>query len=372
MDEIDEAALPEAGIAIIGLAGQFPGAPDVETFWQNLCAGVELIRAFSDDELIASGVDPALLANPNYVKAGAVLDDITGFDAALLRHDPPRGPDSWIPQQRLFLESAWAALEDAGYRPRHLCRPHRRLRRGHASSYLLNNLVPHRRPGGRPSASTDYSGQRQGLPRHARRLQAEPARPGADRADRLLHLARRRAPGLPGLLSGECDMALAGGVSHRACRRAPATSTRRAASSRRTATAAPSTPRPRAPSPAAAWAWWCSSGWPTRWRTATTSTPSSAARPSTTTARTRSASPRPASSGQAEVIAEAQAVAGVDARDHRLRRGARHRHRAGRPDRGRGAHQGLPRRHRRDAASAPSARSRPTSATWTPRPASPG
>ena len=80
----------------------------------------------------------------------------------------------------------------------------------------------------------------------------------------------------------------------------------------------------------------------------------------------------PSVDGQAEVIAEALVVAGVPPGHHRLRRGPRHRHAARRPDRGRGADPGLPRRRPSAPASAPSARSRPTSATSTPRPASPG
>ncbi|WP_298917442.1 type I polyketide synthase [uncultured Nostoc sp.] len=101
-------------IAIIGMAGQFPGAKNIEHFWQNLKDGVESISRFSEEELISAGVEPTLLNESNYVKAGGVLDDIDLFDAAFfeLNHKEAEITD---PQHRLFLESAWEALENAGY-----------------------------------------------------------------------------------------------------------------------------------------------------------------------------------------------------------------------------------------------------------------
>lgn len=101
-------------IAIIGIAGRFPGAKNVEEFWHNLCNGVESISFFSEEELAAAGVDRALLNNPNYVKANAVLEDIEMFDAAFFGFTP-REAQAMDPQQRLLLECAWNALENAGY-----------------------------------------------------------------------------------------------------------------------------------------------------------------------------------------------------------------------------------------------------------------
>lgn len=111
-DEFDGLLEPE--IAIIGMAGRFPGAIDVERFWQNLKDGVESISFFSDEELMASGVPSDLLNNPNYVKARAVLDDIDLFDAAFFGY-APREALIMDPQHRLFLECAWEAIENAGY-----------------------------------------------------------------------------------------------------------------------------------------------------------------------------------------------------------------------------------------------------------------
>ncbi|HEX9670007.1 MAG TPA: amino acid adenylation domain-containing protein, partial [Thermoanaerobaculia bacterium] len=108
-------APPSTGeIAVVGMAGRFPGAPDLERFWQNLRGGVESIRVFSDEELVAAGLDPAFLADPRLVKARGALDGADLFDAAFFDY-PPREAQLLDPQQRLFLECAWEALEDAGY-----------------------------------------------------------------------------------------------------------------------------------------------------------------------------------------------------------------------------------------------------------------
>ncbi len=101
-------------IAIIGMAGRFPGARDVRAFWQNLKNGIESVSFFTDAELAAAGVAPELLADPNYVKARAMLEDVEAFDAELFGYSP-RDAEMMDPQHRLFLETAWAALEDAGY-----------------------------------------------------------------------------------------------------------------------------------------------------------------------------------------------------------------------------------------------------------------
>jgi acyl transferase domain-containing protein/acyl carrier protein len=102
------------GIAIIGMAGRFPGAKNVAQFWENLCQGVESITFFTDEELLASGADPKVISEPNYVKARPIIDDIESFDAGLFGFSP-REAQVFDPQYRLFLECAWEALEMAGY-----------------------------------------------------------------------------------------------------------------------------------------------------------------------------------------------------------------------------------------------------------------
>jgi amino acid adenylation domain-containing protein len=96
------------------MAGRFPGASDIRTLWRNLCAGVEATVEFTAADLISSGVDPALLDRSDYVRRGAILDEADCFDAAFFGFTP-REAQVMDPQHRIFLECAWAAIEDAGY-----------------------------------------------------------------------------------------------------------------------------------------------------------------------------------------------------------------------------------------------------------------
>jgi amino acid adenylation domain-containing protein len=105
-----------SAVAIVGMAGRFPGAADPEELWRNLCGGVESITFFPDEELAAAGIDPALLADPAYVRARGVLPGADTFDAAFF-DCTPREAEILDPQQRVFLECAWEALESAGYAP---------------------------------------------------------------------------------------------------------------------------------------------------------------------------------------------------------------------------------------------------------------
>ncbi|MBS2032792.1 MAG: amino acid adenylation domain-containing protein [Deltaproteobacteria bacterium] len=102
-------------IAIVGMAGRFPGASSVAELWKNLCDGVESIRRFSDSDLDAS-IPAALRSDPSYVKARGVIDGAELFDAAFFGIQPK---DAAIldPQQRVLLEIAWEAMEHAGYVP---------------------------------------------------------------------------------------------------------------------------------------------------------------------------------------------------------------------------------------------------------------
>ncbi len=101
-------------VAVIGMAGRFPGARNVDEFWSKLRGGVETIRFFSDDELLAAGVNPSVLNDPGYVKAKGSIDDAELFDAHFFGFTP-REAEITDPQQRLFMECAWEALEVAGY-----------------------------------------------------------------------------------------------------------------------------------------------------------------------------------------------------------------------------------------------------------------
>lgn len=102
------------GIAIIGMSGRFPGAKNIEQFWNNLKNGVESITFFTKEDALACGVSEEHLNDPNYVLAGGILDDVELFDAAFFGFNP-REAATMDPQQRLFLECAYEALENAGY-----------------------------------------------------------------------------------------------------------------------------------------------------------------------------------------------------------------------------------------------------------------
>src|SRR5579864_1600089 len=104
-------------VAIIGMSGRFPGAANVAEFWENLRNGVESISHFSGEVLQAAGMDPSLLDDPAYVNANGVMADADLFDAGFFGYTP-REAETLDPQHRVFLECAWAALEDAGYDPR--------------------------------------------------------------------------------------------------------------------------------------------------------------------------------------------------------------------------------------------------------------
>ncbi len=101
-------------IAIIGMAGRFPGADNVDTFWRNLQNGVESVTFFTDEELLARGISRKTLEDPHYIKAGAELPGVDLFDASFFGYTPREAAET-DPQHRLFLEVAWQALEDAGY-----------------------------------------------------------------------------------------------------------------------------------------------------------------------------------------------------------------------------------------------------------------
>jgi acyl transferase domain-containing protein/acyl carrier protein len=102
------------GIAIVGMAVRLPGARNVDEFWRNLCAGVESVSRFSEEELLESGMDPATIHHPNFVPAKAIMADVDLFDAPFFGISP-REAELMDPQHRLLMECAWEAIEHAGY-----------------------------------------------------------------------------------------------------------------------------------------------------------------------------------------------------------------------------------------------------------------
>ncbi|NES76653.1 MULTISPECIES: type I polyketide synthase [Okeania] len=208
----EENLIDDLGIAVIGMSGRFPQSEDTDKFWQNLQDGVECISFFSEEELLESGVKAELLNNPNYVKARAMMSDIDMFDASFFSYSRKEA-ECIDPQQRLFLECAWEAIEKGGYDPD----TYEGLIGVYAGSgmnhYLLKNLYP----------SLDYDNQ----------LNSYQLMINSDKdflATRVAYKLNLRGPAVnvqtacstslvavhtacQSLLNGECDLALAGGVS---------------------------------------------------------------------------------------------------------------------------------------------------------------
>jgi phthiocerol/phenolphthiocerol synthesis type-I polyketide synthase E len=201
----------ELEIAVVGMACRFPGADGVEAFWQNLCDGVESISFLGEDELLKAGVGREALRDPAYVRAAAVLSSIDLFDARFFGYTA-REAQVLDPQQRLFLETAWEALERAGYDPeRH---------RGaigvfggtSSSSYAFAVMAsPQLRAAVSPyqvmlSNEKDFLATRVAYKLNLRGP-AVVVQAACSTSLVAVHLACQS------LLAGECDMALAGGVS---------------------------------------------------------------------------------------------------------------------------------------------------------------
>jgi acyl transferase domain-containing protein len=189
-------------IAVIGLAGKFAGGETIEDFWQNLVNGVELITPFTDGEPRSNGID----------RVGAVLKDVDRFDAAFFGFNPKEA-ETMDPQHRLFLESAWEALENAGYSSENEERAIGVFAGVGMGTYLLYNLSPN--PGlieSRGFLPTLVGVDKDYLPTRVSyklNLKGPSISVGTACSSSLVavHLACQS------LLSGECDMALAAGVA---------------------------------------------------------------------------------------------------------------------------------------------------------------
>ncbi|HEY1808654.1 MAG TPA: SDR family NAD(P)-dependent oxidoreductase [Acidobacteriaceae bacterium] len=200
------------GIALTGMAGRFPGADTVRAFWRNLVEGRESIRPVSDEELQAAGVDPVLIANPDYVRAASQVKDPEFFDATFFGFSA-REAEIIDPQQRVFLECAWSALEDAGCDPSAFPGAIGVFAGAGLNSYAPVNLMS------RPEllASVGWyqamvSNDKDFLcSRVAYKLNLRGPAVGVQTACSTSLVAVQMA--FESLLRGECDIALAGGVS---------------------------------------------------------------------------------------------------------------------------------------------------------------
>jgi amino acid adenylation domain-containing protein/non-ribosomal peptide synthase protein (TIGR01720 family) len=201
-------------IAIIGMTGRFPGANNIEEFWQNLRDGVESITFFEDSEVLSAGIDTTTLSQPNYVKAGGVLSDIEQFDASFFDMSPKEA-EMMDPQQRLFLECAWEALETAGIEPGTNEYAIGVYAGVGANTYLLNNLYPNYQASDSVSNYQLMIGNGNDfLPtRVSYKLNLKGPSVNVQTACSTSLVAVHSA--CQSLLNDECDVALAGGVSLR-------------------------------------------------------------------------------------------------------------------------------------------------------------
>ncbi|HLN61927.1 MAG TPA: type I polyketide synthase, partial [Symbiobacteriaceae bacterium] len=211
-DAVAHPAPAGSDIAIVGMAGRFPGAADVEQFWQNLRDGVESISRFSREHLLAQGESPEVVDHPDYVPVKGVLEGADRFDAGLFGMTP-REAQTVDPQHRVFLETAWEALEHAGYDPERY--PGRiGLWAGAAfPNYLGFHLLPNR-------AFVESVGIYQVFLANDKDFLATRAAYKLNLNGPALTVQTACSTGLvavheacKSLRVGECDMALAGGVS---------------------------------------------------------------------------------------------------------------------------------------------------------------
>lgn len=114
-NEFNNANLHQDAIAVVGMAGRFPGAKNIQQYWQNLCEGRETVSFFKPEELDPS-IPSSLRDDPSYVRARGIIEDADKFDAAFFKVSPLKAK-IMDPQQRLMLQLAWHALEDAAHPP---------------------------------------------------------------------------------------------------------------------------------------------------------------------------------------------------------------------------------------------------------------
>ena len=215
-----EQEIPDNAIAVIGMAGKFPGADSVSAFWRNLRAGVESIVDLSESELLANGVTERALANRGYVRRAGLMPGIEEFDADFFGFTP-YAARMLDPQHRLFLQAVFHALEDAGYDPHGLESTVGVFGTSSSSGYLLHNLMSNFDPMMVIGQGASFEMVNLSLQNDKDHL-----------ATRVAHQFDFRGPALSvatacssslvavhlacqSILNGECDIALAGGSSLR-------------------------------------------------------------------------------------------------------------------------------------------------------------
>lgn len=210
MADQDNSALE--GIAIVGMSGRFPAADSVDALWRNVLARAVGATPVDDATLLAAGVDPRHLGEPNYVKVAYVVDGIDRFDAAFFGFTP-REAETMDPQHRMLLECCQEALEDAGHAPERYSGAIGVYVGVGTPAYMIRNLLP-----------------QQGLIESVGVLQFSIGNEKSFASTKVSYKLNLRGPSVnvdtacstslvavhqacQSLLSYECDMALAGGVS---------------------------------------------------------------------------------------------------------------------------------------------------------------
>ena len=213
-------SLPTNAIAVVGMAGRFPGANSISAFWDNLRRGEESIVTLSEEQLLAAGIGEKALASPSYVRRAPIVEGFDEFDPEFFCF-PPQVARMMDPQQRLFLQCAWHALEDAGCDPAEFDGSIGVYGTSAASIYMLHNLLSHHDPNVIMGQGASFDLINMSLWNDKDYL-----------ATRVSHQFNLRGPSVTvqtacssslvavhsacqSLLSGESDMVLAGGVSIR-------------------------------------------------------------------------------------------------------------------------------------------------------------
>jgi acyl transferase domain-containing protein/acyl carrier protein len=207
ISEIDDSA-----VAIVGMAGRFPGANCIGALWDLLKNGKEALSPISTEELVAAGIDKGRIEDPSWVKYCMKIEKADYFDADFFGYSP-RQATSIDPQQRVFLECAWEALETAGYQPNSSEESVGVFAGSGFSSHLLDTLLRHSSESSSISFleyildnDKDFLATRVayklGLTGPCLNVQT-----ACSTSLVAVHLACQS------LLTGECDLALAGGVS---------------------------------------------------------------------------------------------------------------------------------------------------------------
>jgi phthiocerol/phenolphthiocerol synthesis type-I polyketide synthase E len=200
-------------VAVVAMAGRFPGATDCAALWRNLRDGVESISTFDDDQLLAAGVPPERLGDRSYVRARGIVAGAELFDAGFFGFSP-REAALTDPQHRLFLECAWEALEQAGVDPDTHAGRIGVYAGTTLSTYLLFHLLPRWVHDDETTLQVVLANDKDTLATRVSyklnlRGPSLSVQTACSTSLVAVHLARQS------LLDYECDLALAGGVSVR-------------------------------------------------------------------------------------------------------------------------------------------------------------